>query len=311
MPRVITEAMVCDLAYRLLKKAVVVLPPQFVGLLQEAYDRERNPLARINLRTMLDAVRVAEEEDRPVCQDTGLLFYHVTMGGKVSIEGDLNRALIQAAEKATEDVPLRPNAVHPISRKNLGTNSGWGIPYFYYDVAPEVDYLEISAIPKGGGGAAQTTFVNIPPIGPKMKPMIKGVLDAIINAKSACPPLIVGVCVGGSKDLAVRTATLAVFRQPTGSLNPDPEARTLEMELLEAANRLNIGPMALGGDTSVLALHLEIRGCHTAAAPCAVAFNCWPLRIATARIYPDGRIEEVTHPSNKFNRTQIFADNHR
>ncbi len=299
MPRVIPEAMVCDLAYRLLKKAVVALPPQFVGLLQEAYARERNELARINFRTMLDAVRVAEEEGRPLCQDTGLLFYHVTMGGKVWIEGDLNRALIQAAEKATEDVPLRPNAVHPISRKNLATNSGWGIPYAYYDVAPELDYLEISAIPKGGGGAAQTTFVNIPPIGPKMKPMIKGVLDAIINAKSACPPLIVGVCVGGSKDLAVRTATLAVFRQPTGSLNPDPEARALEMELLEAANRLNIGPMALGGDTSVLALHLEIRGCHTAAAPCAVAFNCWPLRIATARIYPDGRIEEVTHPSNQ------------
>jgi tartrate/fumarate subfamily iron-sulfur-dependent hydro-lyase alpha chain len=252
----------------------------------------------MNLKTMLDAVRVAEEEDRPLCQDTGLLFYHVIVGGKVWIEGDLNRALIQAAEKATPEVPLRPNAVHPISRKNLGTNSGWGIPYFYYDVAPEVDYVEISAIPKGGGGAAQTTFVNIPPIGPKVKPMIKGVLEAIIQAKSACPPLVVGVCVGGSKDLAVRTSTLAVFRQPTGSLNPDPEARALEMELLEAANRLNIGPMALGGHTSVLALHLEIRGCHTAAAPCAVAFNCWPLRMATARIYPDGRIEEVTHPSN-------------
>jgi fumarate hydratase subunit alpha len=297
MPGAITEAMIGDLAYRLLKKAVVALPPQFVGLLQEAYGRERNERARMNLRTMLDAVRVAEEENRPLCQDTGLLFFHVVVGGKVRIEGDLNHALRQAAEKATQDVPLRPNAVHPISRKNLGTNSGWGIPYFYYDVCPEVDYLEISAIPKGGGGAAQTAFVNIPPIGPKVKPMIKGVLEAIVNAKSACPPLIVGVCVGGSKDLAVKTATLAVFRQPTGALNPDPEARALEMELLEAANRLNIGPMALGGDTSVLALHLEIQGCHTAAAPCAVAFNCWPLRIATARLYSDGRIEEVTHPS--------------
>jgi len=297
MQRVITESMIGDLVYRLLKKAVVALPPQFVGLLKEAYGRERNQLARMNLRTMLDAVRVAEKEDRPLCQDTGLLFYHVILGGKVRIKGDLNRALLQAAEKATLDVPLRPNAVHPLSRKNRGTNSGWGIPYVYYDIASEANYLEISAIPKGGGGAAQTTFVNIPPIGPKVKPMLKGVLDAIINAKSACPPLIVGVCVGGSKDLAVKTATLAVFRQPTGSLNPDPEAQALEMELLEAANRLNIGPMALGGDTSVLALHLEIRGCHTAAAPCAVAFNCWPLRIATARIHPDGRVEELTHPS--------------
>ncbi len=297
MQGIITEAMIGDLAYRLLKKAVVVLPPQFVGLLKEAYGRERNQLARMNLRTILDAVRVAEEEDRPVCQDTGLLFYRVTLGGKVRIEGDLNRALLQAAEKATRDVPLRPNAVHPLNRKNLGTNSGWGIPYVYFEVDPEADYLEISAIPKGGGGAAQTAFIQIPPIGPKVKPMFKGVLEAIIQARSACPPLVVGVCVGGSKDLAVKTATMAVFRQPTGSPNPDPEARALERELLEAANRLNIGPMALGGDTSVLALHLEIRGCHTAAAPCAVAFNCWPLRIATARIYPDGRVEELTHPS--------------
>ena len=299
MQNVITEAMVCDLAFRLLKKAAVILPPQFVGLLRKAYDRERNELARINLRTMLDAVRVAEEEGRPICQDTGLVFYHVIIGGKASIEGDLNRAFLQATEKATEEVPLRPNAVHPISRKNLGTNSGWGIPYVYYDLAPEADYLEISAIPRGGGGAAQTNFINIPPIGLKVKPMIKGVLEAIVTAKSACPPLIVGVCVGGSKDLAVKTATLSLFRYPTGCPNPDPEVQALESELFDAANRLNIGPVALGGDTSVLALHLEIRGCHTAAAPCAIAFNCWPLRFAMARIFADGRIEEVTHPPDE------------
>lgn len=296
MQSVITEAMVGDLAFRLLKKAAVVLPPQFVGLLKRAYDRERNELARINLKTMLDAVRVAEEEGRPICQDTGLVFYHVVLGGKARVEGDLNRAFLQATEKATEEVPLRPNAVHPISRKNLGTNSGWGIPYVYYDLAPEADFLEVTAIPRGGGGAAQTNFINIPPIGLKVKPMIKGVLEAIINAKSACPPLVVGVCMGGSKDLAAKTANMALFRYPTGSPNPDPEARALEMELFEAANRLNIGPVALGGDTSVLALHLEIRGCHTAAAPCAIAFNCWPLRFATARLYGDGRIDQITHP---------------
>ena len=297
MQNVITEAVACDLAWRLLKKAAVVLPPQFIGLLRKAYDRERNELARINLRTMLEAVRVAEEEGRPLCQDTGLVFYHVVLGGKIVFDGDLNRALLQATEQATREVPLRPNAVHPITRKNLGTNSGWGIPYAYYDLAPEADYLEISAIPRGGGGAAQTNFIAIPPIGPKVKPMVKGILEAVVNAKSACPPLVVGVCVGGSKDLAARTATMALFRRPTGSFNPDPEAQALEMELLEAANRLNIGPVALGGDTSVLAVHLEIRGCHTAAAPCAIAFSCWPLRIATARIYPDGRVEEITHPS--------------
>jgi len=297
MQAVITEAAVRDLACRLLKKAAVVLPPRFVGLLRQAYDRERNEHARINLRTMLEAVRVAEEEGRPLCQDTGLIFYHVVIGGKTAFVGDLNRALLQATEKATQELPLLPNAVHPITRKNLGTNSGWGIPYAYIDLAAEADFLEISAIPRGGGGAAQTNFIPIPPIGPKVKPMVKGILEAIVTAKSACPPLIVGVCVGGTKDLAAKTATLALFRQPTRAFNPDPEAQALEMEILEAANRLNIGPVALGGDTSVLAVHVEIRACHTAAAPCAIAFSCWPLRIATARIYSDGRVEEMTHPS--------------
>jgi fumarate hydratase subunit alpha len=297
MKNVITEAMIRDLAFQLLKKAAVVLPPQYVGLLEAAYQRERNELARINLKTMLEAVRIAEEEGRPICQDTGLIFYSIVMGGKVAMEGDLYRGLCQATEKATEETPLRQNAVHPISRKNLGTNCGWGIPYVYYDFDPNAEYVEISAIPKGGGGTLFTTFVNIPSIGPKIEPMMKGVLDAIVNAKSACAPLVVGVCFGGSKDLAVQVATLAVFRRPTGSPNPDPEAHALEEEILEAANRLNFGPMALGGDTSVLALHLELRGCHTAAAPCVVTFNCWPLRIATARIYADGRIVPLTHPS--------------
>lgn len=297
MKETITEAMVRDLACKLMKKAAVSLPPQYIRLMEAAHARETNPLARLNLKTMLDAVRVAEEESRPICQDTGLLYYQITIGGKAHVEGNLHRALCQAADMATQETPLRPNAVHPISRKNQGTNCGWGIPYVYYDYAPEADYLDISAIPRGGGASNQTIFINVPRIGPKVKPMMKGILEAIVNAKIACPPMVVGVCVGGSKDLAVQTATSALFRMPTGSLNPDPEARELEVELLEAANQLNVGPVALGGDTTVIALHVEIRGCHTTAAPCAVAFNCWPLRIASARIYPDGRVEELTHPS--------------
>jgi tartrate/fumarate subfamily iron-sulfur-dependent hydro-lyase alpha chain len=297
MKQTITEVMVRDLACKLMKKAAVALPPQYMRLMEVAYARETNTLARLNLKTMLDAVRIAEAEGRPICQDTGLLYYQVTIGGKANIDGNLHRALCQATDMATQETPLRPNAVHPISRKNQGTNCGWGIPYIYYDYAPEADYLEISAIPRGGGASNQTTFINVPRIGPKVKAMMKGILEAIVNAKIACPPMVVGVCVGGSKDLAVQTATSALFRQPTGSLNSDPEARKLEVELLEAANQLNVGPVALGGDTTVIALHVEIRGCHTTAAPCAAAFNCWPLRIASARIYPDGRIEELTHPS--------------
>jgi len=101
------------------QKVAWLLPPQFVGLFKRAYDRERNGITRINLKTMIDEVRVAEEEGRPICQDTERVFYAVVLGGKTRVDGDLNRAFLQVAEKATEEVPLRPNSVHPLSRKNL------------------------------------------------------------------------------------------------------------------------------------------------------------------------------------------------
>ncbi len=298
MKDTISASQVGDLALHLLAKAVVEIPAQYLDLMEAACLRESNPLARVHLQAMLDAARVATEENRPVCQDTGITLYQMKIGGKIQIAGDWVHALHLATAKATEIVPLRPNIVHPLNRKNQGTNCGWGLPYIHYDPVADADYVEITAIPYGGGGAGQTAFVEIPRIGPKVKPLIKGILKAIINAKAACPPMVVGVCIGGSKDLAVRVATQAVFRRPTGAANPDPETRAMEAELFDLANRLNIGPLSLGGDTSVLALHLELRGCHTAAIPCAVAVNCWPMRIASARIYPDGRVVEIAYPAH-------------
>ena len=209
----------------------------------------------------------------------------------------MNRgAAVQGEKKETLELPLRPNFVHPITRKRLREIRGGGPCTPTSTLPPEADYLGDIRHPQGRGrGEPKPTSSQSLRLSQGQADG-EGILEAIVTAKSACPPLIVGVCVGGPRTSQRKTATLALFRRPTGSFNPDPEAQALEMEMMEAANRLNIGPVALGGDTSVLAVHFEIRGCHTAAAPCAIAFSCWPLRIATAQL-SGWKDEEITHPS--------------
>ncbi|MFB0564032.1 MAG: fumarate hydratase [Candidatus Lokiarchaeia archaeon] len=292
---VIGEEMIVDTASKLLRKAAVELSEDFMNLLRKAYENETNDRAKIILETMIRAAVVAKEEGRPLCQDTGIPIYFLTLGEFMDLRGDIRAALDKATEKATKETPLRENVVQPLTLENPGTNVGWGIPYIYYDYKAGVNYFEITAIPRGGGTSFATSLSRVFSSGSHIKSIKRAIIDAVVGASYACPPLIIGACIGGYPDIAVCEATKAVFRTPTGAPNPDPEVAKLERELFEAVNRLGIGPAGLGGDTTALALHVEIRGSHTAFSSVAVAFNCWPLRRATARIHADGRIEYLTH----------------
>jgi fumarate hydratase subunit alpha len=202
-------------------------------------------------------------------------------------------ALVNATKKATPQIPLRPNAVDPFTQKNTGDNTGRNVPHINWEIVPG-DTVEITVLPKGGGSENVCTIGMLVP-GEGIKGLKKFVIDTVVKAGSMpCPPNVLGVAVGGGADIAMKLAKKALLR-PIDQPNPDPEIAKLEKELLEATNQIGIGPMGLGGRTTVLGVNIDYAARHPASFPAAVAFNCWAARRATARIHPEGRVEYLTH----------------
>ena len=291
---------VVDAVEKLIIQTNYNLPDDVLHALEKSREHETSPIAMSILDSIIKNAHIASSERLPICQDTGLPIYFVTIGERARVKGDIQSSLNRATEKATKKVPLRENVVHPLTCKNPGTNVGWKMPYIVYDYKPGVDYIEITAITRGDGEDMATTTVKIPSTGPRLLNIKKGILEAIFHARWACPPHVVGVCIGANVTIANQIALKTVYRIPTGSRNPDPEVAQLEEELLDTINSLGIGPGALGGATTALALHIEVAGCHTISPALVVAPGCWTTgRFAMGRLYNDGRFESLTHPEIK------------
>ena len=202
-------------------------------------------------------------------------------------------ALRKATAKATKKIPLRPNAVDPFTQKNTGDNTGRHVPYIHWNIVPG-DTLEITVLPKGGGSENVSALCMLHP-NQGTAELNKFVIDTIINAGAKpCPPTIVGVAVGGGADIAMKLAKEALLR-PIGQPNSDPELAKLELELREGANSTGIGPMGLGGKTTVLDVKVDYAHRHPASYPVAVVVQCWAARRASAKISSDGTVEYLTH----------------
>ncbi len=282
-----------DTAVNLLRLAVVELPQDVKEALQKAYREETSEAGKTQLKAILDNVELAEKTRTPLCQDTGTIIFYIKAGAEVKDLDTVESALANATKKATPLIPLRPNAVDPFSQKNTGDNTGRNIPFIHWEIVPG-NTLEITVLPKGGGSENVCTLGMLVP-GEGMKGLKKFVIDAVIKAGSKpCPPNILGVAVGGGADISLKLAKKALLR-PLDKPNPDPEIANLEKELLEAANQMGIGPMGLGGKFTVLGVNIDYAARHPASFPAAVAFNCWAARRASARIYPDGHTEYLTH----------------
>ena len=293
----ISEEFVAKAAAVLLATAATRFPQFYINVIEDALARERHSGARGRLEKMLEAVLFAKKEGRPICQDTGIPIYFVTIGEHARFNGDIQVSLNRATESATKTVPLRENVVHPLTYQNPGTNVGWQMPYVIYDYQAGADYLEITAVTRGDGEDMPTTIIDIPSTGPRLANIKKGILEAIYDARWACPPHVVGICIGANKTIATHIALKAVYRIPTGARNPDPLAAELEEELSNVINSLGIGPGALGGDTTVLAVHIELAGCHTISPAVVVVPGCWTTgRFAVGRLFNDGSFKCITHP---------------
>ncbi len=282
-----------DVAFNLLKLAVIRLPSDVKEALQRAYKEETSEAGRVNLKAILSNIEFAEKLNTPLCQDTGTIIFYVKAGAQAKGLEKVEAALRSATKRATREVPLRPNAVDPFTRKNSGDNTGRFIPYINWEII-EGDSIEITALPKGGGSENVSALGMITP-GEGVRGLKKFVIDTVIKAGAKpCVPNILGVGVGGGADIAMKLAKKALLR-PLNQSNSNPELAQLEKELLEAANSTGIGPMGLGGKSTVLGVKVEYAHRHPASYPVAVAYQCWAARRATARINADGTVEYLTH----------------
>jgi len=282
-----------NVAFNILKQAVIYLPEDVKQALKKAYAEETSETGKTQLRAILDNIELAEKYQAPVCQDTGTIIFYVKAGAETKDLEKIEEALTNATRRATKEVPLRPNSVDPFTQKNSGDNTGRYIPFLHWEIVPG-DSLELTVMTKGGGSENVCVAGMLVP-GEGIKGLKKFVVDAVIKAGAQpCPPNILGVAIGGGADISMEIAKKAVLK-PLNESNKDPEIAKLEREIFEAVNMTGIGPMGLGGKTTVLGVHVDYAFRHPASFPAAVAFNCWAARRASARINADGTVEYLTH----------------
>jgi fumarate hydratase subunit alpha len=266
--------------------------------LEKALGQEEEEVTRHQLETILENISIAEDRDIPVCQDTGVPIFFVKVGRNGSDIREAAAAITEGTVKATKAIPLRENVIHPLTKENSGTNTGWRMPFIYYEMIPE-DFSEIQVLLKGFGSEAKTSLAYIPTSEDVVKGTLKFVLDCARKAfGEPCPPYILGVGMGGTSDIAALLAKKAFLRLPLGKKNPDPAAADLEERLLKAVNATGIGSMGMGGKTTALAVHVELCGTHSAAVPVVVAIQCWADRQAAVRIHSNGTFEFLEEGKN-------------
>lgn len=257
----------------LIRKAEIELPDDVVNALRKAESIEENQVAKSQLQAILKNIEIAKNHAVPMCQDTGIMIFFAELGTEFQPGFDLEAAVRDAVALATREIPLRPNAVDPLNRNNSGNNTGSGIPDIHWKLVPGKQ-LKITVSPKGAGSENMSALRMF---NPTEAGSIKNfVLETVINAGGMpCPPLTLGIGIGGSFDKAARLAKEALLEPLDAPMNE------LEQEVLEAVNALGIGCMGLGGSTTALAVHIKTAHCHTASLPVAINIQCWANRHAS------------------------------
>ena len=222
------------------------------------------------LKELKENARIAREEKAPICQDCGLAVVFIDIGQDVHITGgDLNDAINEGVRQGYEDGYLRKSACHPFTRKNTGDNTP---AIIHIQIVPG-DKIKIVFAPKGGGAENMSRVTMLTPAAG-----IEGVKDFVVNrvkesGSNPCPPTVIGIGVGGTFERSAILAKKAILRD-IGNRNSDPELATIEEEILTRINRLGIGPMGYGGNTTSFDVFLEIEPCHIASLPVAVNIQC-------------------------------------
>ena len=259
-------------------KANCSLPDDVACALREAREKEPWPIAQATLDVMLENLAIGVADEVPLCQDTGAACVFVELGQDVHIEGGLLvEAINQGVRMGYEEGYLRKSMVEdPLRRVNTRTNE----PALIHTDVVEGDSLKITVAPKGAGSENMSKVKMLKPADGR-----QGVVDFVLEAVRAagpnpCPPIVVGVGVGGNFDHCAKLAKKALLR-PVGERNSDPYYAQMEAELLETINASGTGPAGFGGASTALAVHVEQMATHIACLPVAVNINCHVARHET------------------------------
>ncbi|MDR3161930.1 MAG: fumarate hydratase [Spirochaetaceae bacterium] len=253
------------------------LPQDVRRALREAREKETWPGARDVLDKIIANFELAEKRQVPICQDTGMACVFLELGRDLHIEGDLQAAVDEGVRRGYRKGYLRGSVVaDPLNRVNTADNTP---ALVYLDLVPG-DRLTITVAPKGFGSENMSRIKMLRP-----SDGVRGIIDFVTETAeeagpNACPPIVLGVGIGGSFDKAALLAKKALIR-PLGTVHPDPFYGELERTILEKVNALGIGPQGFGGLTTALAVAIEAMPTHIAALPCAVNINCHVTRHAT------------------------------
>ncbi|MEY9867972.1 fumarate hydratase subunit alpha [Peribacillus sp. B2I2] len=251
------------------------LPEDIVEGFYKARESEQSPLGRSIIEQLIENAQVAATEDRPYCHDTGLTVVFVELGQEVYIEGgNFEEAIHEGIRKGYKEGYLRNSIVgDPLLRKNTNDNT----PGVIHTRIVAGDQIKLTVLPKGGGSENMSAMKFLLP-GEGAEGVKKFVLDTIVAAGGkACPPIVVGVGIGGSFDKVTEIAKKAILRD-IGKHHSDTHIAQLEKELLEEINKTGIGPQGLGGTNTALWTSVETYGCHITALPVAVNIQCHAAR---------------------------------
>jgi fumarate hydratase subunit alpha len=284
----ITDEMIHRATKELYSRALRKVPEDAKAALARAMTTESNETARHTLELQLRSAELAERKDRFVCSDSGVPVYFVKVGARADLACDFKASIRAGYEElvATIDPPILKHVTNPLTLER--GHHGKDMPIVSYDFESGIDYVEMICSPKALGSgrwAAMELFTF-----PSLEEIETYILDVAIKAGAQhCPPVVMGVGIGGTFDHCAGLAKKQTLR-PIGQTSPEPALAAMEARLFKAVNALGFGPMGTGGDTTVLAVHVDYASGH-GFTPVAVAFNCWINRRTSVKIWGDGRME--------------------
>ena len=267
---------ITEVVSNLFQEACVYLPEDVLAAIKRARESEESPVAQDVLDRILENTKIASEEKIPLCQDTGIAVVLLELGQEVHITGgDLYLAINEGVHQGYDKGYLRKSMVHqPFSaRVNTKDNTP---AIIYTDIVPG-DKLKIIVMPKGAGAENMSRLAMLSPAQGR-----QGIIDFVVNAideadSNPCPPVIVGVGIGGTAEQTLMLAKRALLRE-ISKPNPDAEFAELERDILKRINNLGIGPMGYGGRVTALAVHVEVFPAHIASLPVAINLQCHSAR---------------------------------